>query len=806
MEGLLCSQEMAQIDSLFKKSYDLRANRLFFPVRHHSPACSFHLAKVIEEYAPDIILIEGPCDTNGILQYIEHDESQAPLCIYYSYSDKKGLLGEKDGKYKCYYPFLDYSPELVAIRQAKTKGIPARFIDLPYPEILLNSSRGGGLQNKAPKVSYNDDYLMARSRFLQELCEKEGCRNFSELWEKLYEIDGIRQRKEDFIRNILAFCYLSRIDYSQEMLQSEGCTAREKFMAGNIREAVRNHEKVLIVTGGFHTWGLVGLLDGEEEASPVCIEHQDAGTYAMAYSFEESDQLNGYASGMPYPAFYQKVWEEICDNEEKPYKKAVLHYIIRCGGQLRKNDTALSTADEIEAYNMARGLAALREKEECGVFELFDGVRASFVKGELSVFDKVPLEVLGRLLTGKKTGRLCGHAEVPPIVKDFREKACGLKLKVNTTAEQEAVLDIYKNSRHREISKLLHIMLFLETGFCRKVKGPDFINKKNTSLVRETWKYRWSTAIESSLIEVSVYGGSLEEAAGEVVKRRLKETGEHAGDMSLLLIDTCMMGLNDRFGEMAQYVSEAVGRDGVFYSVADCTYNLCFLYGGRKLLGSSAEGGLKKLIKEAYYKAVMLTSGIYNTAAEEEDRVISRLKDLYHLTLQRELGLDIDPFSDALADITQKADCNSSVEGASIGILTGMGKADRSFAIAKAEGYLYGTGEKFLKSAGFLKGLFSTARDTVFYDDGFIKGINHVIRNMHEEDFMEILPDLRLSFSFFTPNEINEIAEAVSEAYNIKKEDILRTEAIVPEEIKLGAELDSLAAGAFKRWRLMNEQ
>lgn len=806
MEGLLCGQEMAQIESLFKKSYSLKSNRLFFPVRHHSPACSFHLTKAIEEYKPDIILIEGPCDTNNILQFIEHDESQAPLCIYYSYSDGKGLLGEKDGKYKCYYPFLDYSPELVAIRQAKSKGIPARFIDLPYPEILLNSSRGAGFQNQAPKVSYNDDYLMARSRFLQKLCEKEGCRNFSELWEKLYEIDGMRLETENFIKNMLAFCYLSRIDYSEEMLQNEGCIAREKFMADNIREAIKSYPRVLIVTGGFHTWGITELLERESGTGLKCIEHQGAGTYAMAYSFEESDQLNGYASGMPYPAFYQKVWEGVCDKEENPYEKAVLHYIVRCGGQLRKNDAALSTADEIEAYNMAKGLAALREKAECGVFELFDGVRVSFVKGELSVFDRAPLEVLRRLLTGKKMGRLCGQAEVPPIVKDFRDKADRLKLKVNTTVEQEIVLDIYKNPRHREISKFLHMMLFLETGFCKKVKGPDFINKKNTSLVRETWKYRWSTSIESSLIEVSVYGGSLEEASGEFVKKRLKEMGEHAGEVSILLIDAYMMGLKDRVEEIAEYVSEIISRDGIFYSIADCTYNLCFLSNGSKLLGSSAEGELERLVKESYYKAVMLTPGVYSTAAEDENKVISKLKDLYYLTLQREFGLDPDPFSDTLANITQRNDCNSSIEGASIGILTGMGKVDRDFAVAKAEGYLYGTGEKFLKAAGFLKGLFSTARDMVFYDDEFIKGIDNVIRNMQEEDFMKILPDLRLSFSYFTPNEIDEIAKAVSEAYNTKKEDILRVEAVCPEEIRLGAELDSLVVGNFKRWGLMNEQ
>ncbi|NRU69045.1 hypothetical protein, partial [Clostridium beijerinckii] len=44
-----------KIKNYVKKAYNLESKVMFFPVRHHSPACSFHLKKVIESYNPEII-------------------------------------------------------------------------------------------------------------------------------------------------------------------------------------------------------------------------------------------------------------------------------------------------------------------------------------------------------------------------------------------------------------------------------------------------------------------------------------------------------------------------------------------------------------------------------------------------------------------------------------------------------------------------------------------------------------------------------------------------------------------------------
>ena len=110
MEELLRSKEMDKIEELFNKAFNFNSNIVFFPVRHHSPACSYNLKKTIEEYNPDVILIEGLIDGNNVKEFLEDEESEAPFSMYYSYSDTKGLVSEEKEKYKSYYPFLDYSP------------------------------------------------------------------------------------------------------------------------------------------------------------------------------------------------------------------------------------------------------------------------------------------------------------------------------------------------------------------------------------------------------------------------------------------------------------------------------------------------------------------------------------------------------------------------------------------------------------------------------------------------------------------------------------------------------------------------
>lgn len=803
MEGLLFSQEMGKINEIYEESFNLQENIVYFPVRHHSPACSFHLKKVIDIYNPEIILIEGPSNANHLIPTLVHEESKTPLSIYYTYSDSKELLDEEAGKYMCYYPFLSYSPEYTAIKTAYEKNISAEFIDLPYEQILINSKDGQGVREKFKKKSYNDDYLVVRSKFIKELCKKKNCRSFNELWEKLYEIEGINVSTEEFVKNLLAYCYLSRVDYTDEMLVEEGCIAREKYMHMQIVKKAEKYNKILVVTGGFHTWGLLQLKDKKINLKLKKVKKEDVGSYAMAYSFEECDQLNGYASGMPYTAFYEKIWKMLCDKDKKPYENSVMYFITKCGRELRNNDEGISTADSIEALNMAKGLASLRDKLQCGAYEMQDGVRSSFIKGEMSVSNNAPLDTLKNLMTGDKVGNLTSTADVPPIVLDFREKCKKLRIKLNTSVKQEKALDIYKTKSHRQISKLLHMMSFLETEFCTRIKGPDFAANKNTNLIREIWNYRWNPAVETKLIEVSVYGGSLQEAVSEIIAKRIEDIGYHSGKAAELLIKASVMGLEEQVHKLLLQIEVIIQNDGEFYSLAEACSKLSFLYREKYLMGLSNTKRIEILLKKAYEKAASLISGLYNIPGDDENKTIQKLKELHNISLDTQLNLNDEIYSEQLKVLISRKECNTALEGAAVGILIGLNELPEEEGIKRAKSYLYASGEELFHAASFLKGIFSTCRDIIMCNTSLINGIDSMLREIQYEDFIKIIPEIRLAFSFFIPTEIHEIGNKVAKLYGKTNSEVLNKKPVSEEDIIKARELDNFAVSQMKEWKLI---
>ena len=113
---------------------------------------------------------------------------------------------------------------------------------------------------------------------------------------------------------------------------------------------------------------------------------------------EAADALNGYASGMQSPGFYQQVWERLIQWErpEHAYEDAVLHQLVRAGRQARKKKEPLSSYDIICALTMAKGLAALRGKQEPGLYELRDAALSSFVLPPTSPFESYRSLIPGR--------------------------------------------------------------------------------------------------------------------------------------------------------------------------------------------------------------------------------------------------------------------------------------------------------------------------------------------------------------------------------------------------------------------------
>lgn len=793
MERVLRGQEVSEIE--FPKLYDLSRNVLYFPVRHHSPACAWHLKKAIAAYEPECILIEGPENAQEQIPVLAHADTKAPVALYYFYKDSRGLLSEEKEDYRCYYPFLDCSPELVAIREAAARGIPARFIDLPYGEILIGTAENQGIRTEGEKQSYNDDYLLSRSRYLRRLCEKTGLRSFEELWEKYFEIGGLFQETADFVHMMSVQCGLSRIHTPKEELEADGCLLREQYMAQQIEKACEEYQKILVVTGGFHTYGLLELL--EQKVKPVKLHKlakEDQGVYPIAYSMEAADALNGYASGMQSPGFYQQVWERISGygEPEGVYEGAALHQLVRAGRSARKKKEPLSSYDIICALSMAKGLAALRGKKEPGLYELRDAALSSFVKGECSPSTDLPLRILQELNTGKQVGALCVNAERPPLILDFEAQCRKYGLKIQASGQQETTLELFTKKKHLSMSRFFYQMEYLETGFARRTKGADLLNRRDRSRIREVWNWRFSGAVLAALVDVSMLGGTVSEAARTRLIRQFHGS-RSSQEAARLMAQGFLMGFLEEQAGMGTHVREILIEDGDFFSLTKGFSHLRMLYELQELYQVKDEAELEALIGICFRKIVQLLPSMAQVKEEQQQECMEGCLSLYQITGRAGFSHFRQTLLEAFERLLAQPKIVPGLEGTVLGLLYGYDSRYEAQIKRAASGYLQGTDEMQMKSAAFLRGLFYTARDFVFVQEHFLEMIDELLAKLSVEAFMRLLPELRQAFGYFTPLEIDRIAGKAAGLHGVKKQELLHGRPVSPLEYEYGEALDAYA-------------
>lgn len=795
MAGVLHSEKMDKIDEFLNDAFDINSNVVYFPVRHHSPTCSYHLKKVIEEYNPEAILIEGPSNANKILSLISHQDTKPPISIYYSFKDSTGVLGEKDKKFICNYPFLSYSPEYNAIVEGAKKEIKVEFIDLPYEEMLFCTK--GNIedelitQERLENSKYDYDYFVEKSQFIKRICEKMNCRDFHEFWEKTYEINGLYLETKEFLKDILSYCYLSRLSYTEEELYDEGCISRELYMKAKIQEAKGIYKKILVVSGGFHTWGLINLND--EYVYKPNVKRGESSSYLIPFSFEESDSLHGYKSGMPYVAYYNRVWEHINTEPSKAYYKTTEEFIGKCGQSLRKAGESISISDSIEANNMSRGLAYMRDKKDPGVYELIDGIRSSFIKGEFSIYNNKPLKILNKLIIGNNIGHVTFNEYIPPIVVEFRETCKKLKLDISTSTITEKVLNVHKTKLHKSISIFFHRLSFLECNFCTKKKGADYVNRKDINLKREVWEYRWTSLVEGALIEKSVYGTNIEEACIEILIERLISIENHSREATKLMIFSILMEIDDASSMVYEEVKRCIENDSDFESVMDSLKLIDILLNEIYLMEEKYKNPLMHLMKLCVLKGIYMVNHLKNTSKDQENRVIDRIKLMNNVVIKNNWSDYREIMEEEFISLAYENKCNSAIKGAVLGILLGFDRISKEDIEMECDSYFLSIGEERLESANFLKGLFSTAKDIVLVNNYVIHSINKMMKDLSYHEFMTILPELRLAFSYFTPIEISKIGEIVGALFGKGQEEILLEEAVSEELISLCTSLNKMA-------------
>ncbi len=741
--------------------FDPGGRVVYLPVRHHSPACAWHVDRVIRDIRPDAVLIEGPRDATPLIPLLTHPTTRMPVAIYTTYvqrfRDDKRDPDHNGGppdpaRHAAYYPLCDYSPELAAIRAAAELGIPTRFIDLTFPEMVECGRRG----RDARALSLFEERHLAHSELLRETCRRTGARDPDDLWDQLYELDAERKETTEFFRGVLAYCALARRDCAPEMLQMDGCAAREAAMAAAVAED-SNSSRLVVVTGGFHTVALPGT--SPARPAPVKVDENDALVALMRYGFEQLDRLNGYASGMPAPEFYQRAWEN----------QPPTGLIVELARSARERKAGVSVADEIAALEQVRRLAALRGHARPSREDLLDGIRSVFIKGSDDI-EGLPILALARkLMAGDRVGNVPAEAGVPPLVEDFRRTAARLGIELDRIEARDVSLDLYRKDRARQVSRFFHRLRFLSVPFAQWVSGPDYVAGKQLERITEVWKYRWAPGTESALIERSLYGSTLEEAAAGLVLEQFKEAesqgqGRRADEAARLLLEACRMGLHRHTATLLERTSRLVAEDGSFVSLVRAIEQILVLHVSREPLEAHHLGRIIEVADAAYYRACYLLPGLAGTAQSEEHEILAALNGLRQAALS--LGDDANRRTmrhDRLAELIAAPGCPAVLRGAGAGLLFGDGVLAPEDLVLQFRGHLLSSSEAGHAGAAYLRGLLHTARSVLWLVPEVLVSLHQVFRDWEEDRFVEALPELRLAFADLTPRECDQVARRVAE-------------------------------------------
>ncbi|HEY0193424.1 MAG TPA: DUF5682 family protein, partial [Kofleriaceae bacterium] len=195
-----------------------------FGVRHHSPACAAALPALLDALAPEVIAIELPADLAPWIEWLGHPDAAAPLAIA-AVSDAGDDLG--------FYPFADFSPELVAIRWARARGVAVHAIDLPARSRAghgREAPAGVGITARLP----GDDS-----------------------WEQLVEAPAVLAEPERVRRAALLYGWALRLDAARGDGVAAFDLAREQHMRIALARLGARGARVAAIVGSFHAAALV---------------------------------------------------------------------------------------------------------------------------------------------------------------------------------------------------------------------------------------------------------------------------------------------------------------------------------------------------------------------------------------------------------------------------------------------------------------------------------------------------------------------------------------------------------------------
>lgn len=675
----------------------------FFGIRHHGPGSARSLDRTLQDWKPDLLLIEGPQDADLLLSGLQADTLRPPVALL--------IYDPKDLKAASYFPLAAFSPEWVAIQYGIRHSVAVHFIDLPQG------------------MMWNDTLSAATGTTEDPFSLMAGLQGYPDAevwWESHFE----NQENAAVFPALSALIREMRLDRPE----SPRNEVREAFMRQQIRQyASGEHRRIAVVCGAWHlpaleTFDRTKTTADKSRWKGLALRRMQA-TW-IPWSYRRLAKSSGYLAGVEAPMWYERLFAY---GENAP-----AHWFAYVGRSLRTRGYETTPSSAIDATRLAETLAAIRDLPRPGYAEL--GEAASAVLGHSH--PDVRQIILEDIPVGDKVGSISADLPQLPIVKDLELQVRKLRWRkdMEHSSPVSRSLDLRKAS-HREGSILLHRLQLLDIAW-GTLQAQE---QKQLGTFREDWTLQWDPEFFFKLIESGSFGLTIAEACAGKLRdevsgydlARLVRTLQIclAADLPALLTDiaTCLA------------MQSTACKDAFLLMEAFCELGSLMDFGSVRQLDMSMLASIRDDI------AIEIIASVAPQADQLDPLEAGDICPLFlrtHFQMLRPPATYKASWLDLLHHLGLRVAMVNQVHGCAFRLLLESEDAIREpFAFGPILFAVFSAASQPMETAAWLEGFLQENWLILLYDERIWRPLEQWVDQIGDEAFEVVLPVLRRSFA-----------------------------------------------------------
>lgn len=735
-----------------------------YGIRHHGPGSARSVYAALESLQPDCILVEGPPDSESMLAWMLREGMTPPVSL---------LLYVPDEPHRAvYYPFAVFSPEWQALHYGLSQNVTVRFMDLPLTHgLALEPTASPVLEEVTLEPAPSpDEALLLRRDPLTWLAQAAGYSDSERWWEHMVE-----QRRDS--ADMFAAINEAMAALRQESEVIVPMEQREKLREAHMRKTIRTaqkegFERIAVICGAWHA----PMLDVDSKTHSAKDDNAllkglpkvKVESTWVPWTYGRLSRSSGYGAGIESPGWYDYLWHVPTDAD------IAIGWMSRVARLLRTEDLDASTAQVIDAVRLAESLAAMRDRPVPGLPELNEATRAALCFGR-----DEPLQLIhNKLIVSETLGSVPDDTPMVPVQQDLQRQQKRLRLQPSAEAQSKD-FDL-REPNDLERSQLLHRLNLLNIPW-GKVQA---ISGKIKGTFHELWTLQWQPEFAILVIEASVWGNTVYDAAAariidtanksglptltqlvdrvllanlpaatDHLMRRLEEEAALASDVALLMDALPPLANVQRYGNVRQTDAGMVA-----HVVDGLVARICI----------GLPGACASLDDDA--AALMFQRLLTVNAA------IALLQNADHLAV----------WHATLQTLSQRDSLHGLIAGRCSRILLDVGLFDRDAVVGRMRLALSPVLPP-AQAAAWVEGFLKGSGLVLLHDESLWRALDLWVNDLPAEAFQALLPLLRRTFSSFQMVERRQIGEKVKEGISltVKKTDsaafdTTRADAVLP--------------------------